>query len=118
MTLIFKIAHAAEWQAAERAGTYAGSQKDRVDGFIHFSTAAQLAETLRLYYAGASDLLLIAVEDATLGTALKWEPALSRGEDFPHLYATLSLSAVKWTAPIARDSQGIAIVPPMAFKRD
>jgi uncharacterized protein (DUF952 family) len=116
--VIFKIAHAADWQAAERSGTYVGSQKDCADGFIHFSTAAQLAETLRRYYADASDLLLIAVEQADLGAALKWERAPSRGEDFPHLYAPLPLSAVKWTALIARDGQGIAIVPPMAFVQD
>jgi uncharacterized protein (DUF952 family) len=113
--VIFKIAHATEWRVAQRAGHYAGSAKDRADGFIHFSTAAQLAETLRRYYAGADDLLLIAVGESALGDALKWEHASSRGEDSPHLYAPLPLSAVKWTLPIARDAHGIAIVPPMAF---
>jgi uncharacterized protein (DUF952 family) len=116
--LIFKIAHAEEWRAAGRAGHYAGSAKDRADGFIHFSTATQLAETLRRYYADADDLLLIAVDEHALGDALKWEHAPSRGEDFPHLYAPLPLSAVKWTLPIARDAHGTAIVPPMAFAPD
>ena len=115
MTLIFKIAHAAEWREAERAGHYAGSAKDLTDGFIHFSTAAQLAETLRRYYADANDLVLIAVDESALGAALKREHAPSRGEDFPHLYAPLLLSAVKWTAPIRRNALGDAIVPPMAF---
>jgi len=116
--VIFKVAHAEEWRAAERAGRYAGSPRDRADGFIHFSTATQLAETLRRYYAGATDLLLIAVDERALGDALKWEHAPSRGEDFPHLYAPLLLSAVKWTAPIARDARGTAIIPAMAFARD
>ena len=113
--MIFKIAHAEEWQAAERAGRYEGSEKDRADGFIHFSTVAQLAETLRRYYSGADDLLLIALDERALGDALKWERAPSRGEDFPHLYAPQPLSAVRWTAPIARDAHGAAIIPPMAF---
>jgi uncharacterized protein (DUF952 family) len=116
--VIFKIAQASEWQEAKRTGCFSGSEKDRADGFIHFSTSAQLAETLRRYYAGANDLLLIAVDDTELGAALKWEHAPSRGEDFPHLYAPLQISAVKWTAPIAHDSKGIPIVPPMAFARD
>lgn len=116
--MIFKIAHAQEWRAAERAGLYSGSATDRTDGFIHFSTATQLAETLRRYYAGADDLLLIALDERALGDALKWEHAPSRGEDFPHLYAPLPLSAVKWTMPIARDATGTAIVPPMAFAPD
>ncbi|MDE2073216.1 MAG: DUF952 domain-containing protein, partial [Alphaproteobacteria bacterium] len=37
--LIFKIVHRPEWQAARAAGAYAGSPKDRSDGFLHFSTA-------------------------------------------------------------------------------
>lgn len=116
--MIFKIAQADEWREAERLGHYAGSTKDLTDGFIHFSTAAQLAETLRRYYADANDLVLIAVDESALGAALKREHAPSRGEDFPHLYAPLLLSAVKWTAPIRRNALGDAIVPPMAFTPD
>jgi uncharacterized protein (DUF952 family) len=118
MTLIFKIATAADWAQAERDGAFAGSAHDKADGFLHFSTAPQLAETLRLYYAGQDNLVLAAVEADVLGAALKWEHAPSRGEDFPHLFAPLPLSAVKWTATIARDAQGTAIVPAMAFARD
>ena len=118
MTLIFKIAHGGEWREAEHAGHYGGSAKDRSDGFIHFSTAAQLAETLRRYYAGAGDLVLVAVDDDELGAHLRWEHAPSRGEDFPHLYGALPLTAVRWTLPIAHDAHGTPIIPPMAFARD
>ena len=45
MTPIYKICTAAEWREAERAGAYRGSAVDRRDGFIHFSTAEQAAET-------------------------------------------------------------------------
>lgn len=113
--LIYKIATAADWQAAARAGRFDGSAHDRADGFIHFSTASQLEETLARHYAGASDILLIAVDAAALGGALKWEHAPSRGEDFPHLYGALPLSAVKWTHAIARDAQGSAVIPDMVF---
>ena len=108
---IYKIATAADWADAEFTGTFAGSAHDQGDGFIHFSTAAQLAETLRLHYAGIDGLLLIAVDDAALGAALKWEHAPSRGEDFPHLYGALPLTAVQWQQPIARDESGTAMVP-------
>ena len=78
-------------RAARRMGSrkrrLSGSAHDRADGFLHFSTAAQLPETLRLYYAGQDDLMLVAVDAAALGAALKWEHSTSRGEDFPHLYA-------------------------------
>ena len=111
---IFKIATAADWAAAEHAGHFDGSAHDKADGFIHFSTASQLAETLRLYYAGQDGLLLIAVDDGVLGPALKWEHAPSRGEDFPHLFAPLPLSAVRWARPIGRDAQGMAVIPSLA----
>jgi uncharacterized protein (DUF952 family) len=96
--LIFKIVPAAEWDAAAR--TYKGSAQDKADGFLHFSTKAQLPETLRRHYAGQSGLLLIGVEAAALGTALKWEHAPSRGEDFPHLYGALPRTAVVSVAPL------------------
>ncbi len=114
MSLIFKIATKADWAQAERAGHFDGSAHDKADGFIHFSTASQLAETLRLYYAGVNDILLIAVDGKALGETLKWEHAPSRGEDFPHLFAPLPLSAVRWVKPIGRDAQGMAVLPVLA----
>ena len=60
------------------------------DGFIHFSTAEQAVETAARHFAGQDDLLLIAVDAAALGDALKYE--VSRGGAlFPHLYAPLPL---------------------------
>ena len=102
--LIYKICPAAEWTVA--AQEYAGSAHDRADGFLHFSTGAQLDETLQRYYAGANDLLLIAVEENTLGSALRWEYAPGRGEDFPHLYGPLPLATVAWVRPLARRPDG------------
>jgi uncharacterized protein (DUF952 family) len=84
---------------------------------MHFSTAAQLAETLRLYYAGQNGLMLAAVDEAELGDGIKWEHAPSRGEDFPHLFKPLPLSTVKWTHRITRDAQGTAVLPDMVFAK-
>jgi uncharacterized protein (DUF952 family) len=113
--LIYKIAHADDWAAAERAGRFEGSAHDKQDGFLHFSTGAQLAETLRLYYAGQDNLMLAAVDAAALGAALKWEHAPSRGEDFPHLFAALPLAAVKWTHKLVRDAAGTVVLPAQAI---
>ena len=93
--LIFKIVDAAEWIEVARTDAYQGSSKDRADGFLHFSTASQLPETLRRYYADAADLVLVAVDETMLGARLKYEHASSRGEDFPHLYGAMPLSAVR-----------------------
>lgn len=109
MSLIFKIVPRAEWQA--QSGDYHGSAHDRADGFLHFSTASQLPDTLRLYYADQDDLMLVAVEADALGAALKWERSESRGEDFPHLYGALSCDAMKWARPISKNAQGNFILP-------
>jgi uncharacterized protein (DUF952 family) len=97
--LIFKICHSIEWREAEAAGVYHGSAKDRADGFLHFSTAEQLAGAFARYYADANDLVLVALEADALGPVLKFE-ASRDSAPFPHLYGTLPLSAVKWTRPI------------------
>ena len=67
MNLIFKIAGAAEWRAAEAAGVFAGAAVDRADGYIHFSTATQAAETAAKWFAGRDDLMLAAVDADALG---------------------------------------------------
>ena len=107
--MIYKIVPRAEWDAA--SDPWPGSAHDRADGFLHFSTAAQLAETLRLHYAGQTDLLLLAVDADALGAALKWEHAPSRGMDFPHLYAALPHGAVRGMRPIGMDADGGFILP-------
>ena len=87
-----------------------GSQADRRDGFIHFSTAAQLEGTAVKHFAGLSDLMLVAVDGDALGDALKWEPSRG-GELFPHLYAALPLSVVLWARPLADEIEGRRAFP-------
>lgn len=107
--LIYKVATRAQWQAAEASGTFTGAPVDLADGYIHFSTAAQLAGTLAKHFAGQRDLLLIAVEAAALGAALRWE--VSRGGDlFPHLYAPLPVAAAVRVSEIALGPDGAAVI--------
>jgi uncharacterized protein (DUF952 family) len=105
---IFKIVHAGEW--ARSRDTYDGSEKDRADGFLHFSTAEQLVGTLTHYYADADDLLLVAVDADALGDKLKYEPSRD-GALFPHLYGVLPRAAVRWVKPIGRDARGAFLLP-------
>ena len=91
MPTLYKILPAPLWREAERAGRFRGSEVDLRDGFIHFSTAEQVEETAHKHFAGQDDLLLVRVEAAKLGDALKWEPSRG-GALFPHLYGDLELS--------------------------
>jgi uncharacterized protein (DUF952 family) len=113
MTLIFKICEASEWNAATGAGAYAGSAHDQRDGFIHFSTAAQLPGTLARHYAGRDNLVLVAFDADALGPLLQWEQARD-GDLFPHLYAELPTAAALWTRPLPLGADGAHIVPPEA----
>jgi uncharacterized protein (DUF952 family) len=105
MNLIFKIAGAEEWRRAEAAGVFEGAAVDRADGYIHFSTALQAAETAAKWFAGRSDLMLAAVDADALGSALLWEPSRG-GALFPHLYAPLPISAVRWARPLPLGADG------------
>ena len=106
---VYKMVPRAEW--AEIIDAYEGSAHDQSDGFLHFSTWAQLPETLRRYYADKNDLLLIAADPARLGSLLKWEHSPSRGEAFPHLYGVLLTSAVTSVKPITKDAGGNFVLP-------
>jgi len=85
--------------ALREAGETPGAPVDIADGFVHFSTAAQAAETAARHFAGEDGLMLLAVEADTLGDALKWEPSRG-GALFPHLYRALRLGDVAWAQPL------------------
>ncbi len=105
VTTIYKICERAAWQAAKSAGLYRGSALDISDGFIHFSSAAQVSETAAKHFAGQTDLILVAADGDALGAALKWE-ASRGGAQFPHLYAALPLTAVRWARPLPDEIDG------------
>jgi len=105
MSLIFHMCRDDEWRAAVATGLYEGSSQDRADGFIHFSTAAQIVESAARHRAGQDGLVLIAIEPARLGAALRWEPSRD-GALFPHLYDGLSPGLIAWAAPLPLGDDG------------
>ncbi len=109
-TTIYKIASKELWRRAERAGRFDGALIDHRDGFIHFSSADQVAETARLHFAEMKDLLLVAVDAEALGDRLRWEKSRG-GALFPHLYGTLDLTAVRWVKPLPWHEADGHIVP-------
>jgi uncharacterized protein (DUF952 family) len=108
--LIFHMCRRDEWDAALSRGAYGGSSQDQQDGFIHFSTAGQLAESVRRHRAGQPNIVLLAADPAALGDSLKWE-ASRRGALFPHLYGPLAVSAVRWARDLPLGDDGLHILP-------
>lgn len=106
--IIFKVVSADQWAIAEQQGEFRGAEIDLTDGYIHFSTAQQVQETVEKHFAGQPGLILVAVDPEKIVGELKYEP--SRGGDlFPHLYGSLNLDAVVSVAelPIGKDGKHI-----------
>lgn len=97
--LVYKIFRAEEWAALQAQGETNGAPIDVADGFVHFSTAEQAAETAAKHFADADNLTLLACDADRMGDDLKWE--VSRGGAlFPHLYRKIRTSDVVWTKPL------------------
>jgi uncharacterized protein (DUF952 family) len=107
---LYKICPYEHWLAAERAGALHGTGVDARDGFIHLSSATQVRETAARHYAGAANLMLLAVATDEVSAILRWEPARG-GELFPHLYGDLPLTAVIWAKPLPLGEDGRHLFP-------
>ena len=102
--LAYKIFRRDEYQDFLRAGQSSGAPVDVQDGYIHLSTAAQLAGTLSKHFAGEDGLTLLAIDTAALGD-LRWEPSRG-GALFPHLYRNLTAQDILWSRPLPLTADG------------
>lgn len=113
MATLYKITGREEWAAAEARGVFAGAPVDLADGFIHFSTAEQVAETAAKHFAGRDDLLLVALAAAPFGDRLRFEPSRG-GALFPHLYGTFAPADALSVVPLPLGADGRHVFPELA----
>ena len=106
--LIYKIFRPDEWQSVIDHGQTQGAPIDVTDGYIHFSTASQLRDTLFRHFAGRDDLVLLKIEISQLD--IIWETARN-GDLFPHLYDHLPLNSVVAEHHLGLSADGDHIVP-------
>ncbi|WP_439104136.1 DUF952 domain-containing protein [Celeribacter marinus] len=97
--MIYKIFRADEWAELQAKGDTKGAPVDIVDGYVHFSTAAQARETASKWFAGVDGLVLLACDVDAMSADVRWEPSRG-GALFPHLYRNLRLSDVVWDKPL------------------
>lgn len=102
MSKAYKILTAGQWAAWRGRGEFSGAPIDLDDGYIHLSTAEQVAETAEKHFAGLSDLVLAEVDLDLLGDMVHWEESRG-GQLFPHVYGTIPLEAVTDARPIPED---------------
>lgn len=108
-TFIYKIVSRAAFEGARAAGAFPTMPIDIEDGFVHFSTATQLADTLRRHFAGQGDLVVFAVRAADLAD-LRWEPSRG-GQLFPHAYGELPATAIGQTTSVSVGNDGAVSLP-------
>ena len=92
LEFVYKICNKPEWLAAKQNKKFTGTEKDKEDGFIHFSDKDQVKGTLKKYFIKKKDLILLKIETLKLDN-LVWEQ-VSNGDMFPHLYSSLNISSV------------------------
>jgi uncharacterized protein (DUF952 family) len=107
---VYKVAAADVYDASIAAGRFVGQPIDHADGYIHFSSAEQLGETIRLYFAGLASQVLFQVPVEPFGEALRWESSRG-GALFPHLYGELPMDAVCNVAYVDVPADGILRLP-------
>lgn len=107
---IYKISSRQAWLEARKLGKFVGSTDDIRDGFIHMSSAEQVAGTLTRHFSGQGDLVIAAVDPAALGDALRWERSRG-GALFPHIYGVLPMAAVTAEYAVAPQADGHHVVP-------
>ena len=97
--MIYHITTKQQWEDAQTNGFFE-EPSIHTEGFIHNSTAEQVAGVLERYYKGKIDLLLLHIDETKLDAELKYELAPSVNEMFPHLFGPLNLNAVVKTSEI------------------
>ncbi|XSG83530.1 MAG: DUF952 domain-containing protein [Methyloligella sp. ZOD6] len=102
---LYKITDVGALAKAEEHGWLEGSADDLRDGYIHLSSGAQVQGTLDRHFVGQDNLMLLAFDADAIGGELKWETSRG-GDDFPHLYGQLPLSALKWAEPLPVRADG------------
>ena len=91
--MIFHIATRDAWDEAARAGVYRAETLE-IEGFLHCSTADQVAEVANVRFRGREDLVLLWIDEQHVRAPIKWEDASDGSGKFPHIYGALDVDAV------------------------
>jgi uncharacterized protein (DUF952 family) len=109
MTFIYHIATVDDWKQAKADGQYTTSTRGRTlaeQGFIHGSTAAQVAPVANMIYKGLPDLLVLVIDTSRVRPEIRLEQVPGWDEPFPHIYGPLNADAVVETRRLEADSTG------------
>ncbi|UYZ59604.1 DUF952 domain-containing protein [Hymenobacter latericus] len=106
--MLYRVAELSDWEQAQQTGYFASADL-QAEGFIHTSELHQLLETANRYYLGRADVVLLELDEATLGAAgvlVKREWAESRGQYFAHVFGPIPLRAIVRAIDMQPDPEG------------
>ena len=91
--MIFHITTRDAWDEAARASSFRAETLN-TEGFMHCSTAEQVAEVANVRFRGREDLVLLWIDETKVRAEIKWEDASDGSGTFPHIYGRLDIDAV------------------------
>jgi len=106
---IYHIATAGDWDQALAGGEYTTSTRGTTlaeQGFIHASTAEQVAPVANLFYQGLPGLLVLVIDPGRVRAEIRPEPVPGWDAPFPHIYGPLNTDAVVTVRPLAPGPDG------------
>ena len=118
---LYRISDTQTWAQSERGELLALSPLDRRDGFVHLSTATQVRDTLRRFFAGHEDVVLLTIQSSRLiDGSLRFEAPSTPdaefvhhapSELFPHYYGQVPRDAIIAAQPLKLDERGAHRLP-------
>ena len=111
--MIYHITSRKAWEEAQANGEYRADSLT-TEGFIHCSTFEQVLPVAHNFYKGQGGLIVLGIEPSLLSSDLKWEapagggppPGVPVGDQFPHIYGPINLSAVLKVVDLESKSDG------------
>ena len=107
--MIYHITGAADWERARAAGEYLLSTRGKSladEGFIHASTAQQVAQVANAFYLDADGLVVLVIDADRVRPPIRYEQVPDSADPFPHIYGPLNADAVVRVVPLGKDASG------------
>jgi len=110
MSRIYHIAVRSDWAHARQNGEYTISTRGRTlaeQGFIHCSSAGQVAKVANFVYPGVPDLVLLEIDPDLVRARVKYDDVPGEPAPYPHIYGPLNTDAVIGVQPFAPGPDGL-----------
>ena len=106
MAVILHIARRSDWERAVEGGWYEPPSLGR-QGFVHCSARDQVLRVANALFRDERDLLLLTIDTERCAAQTRWEDLYAAGEEFPHVYGPIEVTAVVRVSAFAPSPNGV-----------